>query len=160
MYQNLHIQFLYYYSWYDETFFTLWMVLIHTYVLNFIRQLLKWHGRLAWWRKWKSCEVGVAKEGLENELWRRWSNGRVGEWVVTLGKAREGLENDLWRRWSDGKLGESEWAVTSPTSQLGLILQAFRHFTYVTAHSPTLPSLYLMSQLILKPFHCFTYIIS
>ena len=24
-----------------------------------------------------------------------------------------------------------------------LILQAFRHFTYVTAHSPTLPSLYL-----------------
>ena len=76
-----------------------------------------------------------------------------------------------------------------------LILQPFHHFTYFTAHSPTLPllhlhhssfsnpsfassahsptfpSLYLchssfykpsitlpMSQLILKPFHCFTYI--
>ena len=41
------------------------------------------HGRLARWRKWKSCDVGEAKEGLENELWRRWSNGRVGEWVLT-----------------------------------------------------------------------------
>ena len=29
------------------------------------------HGRLARWRKWKSCDVGEAKEGLENELWRR-----------------------------------------------------------------------------------------
>ena len=28
-----------------------------------------------------------------------------------VGKAREGLENELWCRWSDGKLGESEWAV-------------------------------------------------
>ena len=47
----------------------------------------------------------------------------------------------------------------------------FRHFTYVTAHSPTLPSLYLRhssfsnpslalptSQLILQPFRCFTYV--
>ena len=34
------------------------------------RQCLN-HGRLARWRKWKSCEVGEAKEGLENELWRR-----------------------------------------------------------------------------------------
>ena len=30
-----------------------------------------------------SCDVGEATEGLENELWRRWSNGRVGEWAVT-----------------------------------------------------------------------------
>ena len=49
-----------------------------------------------------------------------------------------------------------------------LVLQAFRHFTYVTAHSPTLPSLYLRhssfsnpsvalptSQLILQPFRPF-----
>ena len=43
-------------------------------------------------------------------------------------KATEGLENELWRRWSDGKVGE-------------LILQPFRHFTYVTTHSPTLPLL-------------------
>ena len=33
--------------------------------------------------------------------------------------------------------------MTSPTSQLILILQAFRHFTYVTVLSPTLPSLNL-----------------
>ena len=52
-----------------------------------------------------------------------------------------------------------------------LIIQPFRHFTYVTAHSPSLLSLYLRhssfskppvalptSQLILQPFHCFTYI--
>ena len=52
-----------------------------------------------------------------------------------------------------------------------LILQPFRHFTYVTAHSPTLPSLYLhhssfsnpsvaspTSQLILQPFFCFSYV--
>ena len=74
-------------------------------------------------------------------------------------------------------------SFASPTSQALLILQHFRHFTYVTTHPPTLPSLYLvtaysatlsllhlrhssfsnpsialpMSQLILQPFHCFTY---
>ena len=52
-----------------------------------------------------------------------------------------------------------------------LILQAFSHFTYVTAHSPTFPSLYLRhssfsnlsvasptSQLILRPFFRFSYV--
>ena len=56
-----------------------------------------------------------------------------------------------------------------PTSQL--ILQPFRHFTYITAHSPTFPSLHLRhssfsnlsvtsptSQLILQPFRRFTYV--
>ena len=33
--------------------------------------------------KWRACDVGEAKERLTNELWGRWSNGRVGEWVVT-----------------------------------------------------------------------------
>ena len=42
-----------------------------------------WHGRLARWIKWRACNVGEAKEGLENELWRSWSNGRVGEGAVT-----------------------------------------------------------------------------
>ena len=28
-------------------------------------------------------DVGEAAEGLENELWRRWSGGRVGEWDLT-----------------------------------------------------------------------------
>ena len=77
-----------------------------------------------------------------------------------VGKATEGLENELRHRWSNGKAGEWE-----------LILQLFRHFTYVTAHSPTLPSLYLRqssfsnpsvalptSQLILQPFCHFTYV--
>ena len=65
----------------------------------------------------------------------------------------EGLENELWRRWSDGKLGE--WA----------------ELTYVTAHSPTFPSLHLRhysfsntsvaspkSQLVLQPFFLFSYV--
>ena len=51
-----------------------------------------------------------------------------------------------------------------------LILQPFRHFTYVTTHSPTLPSFYLRhssfsnpsvtstSQLILQIFRRFTYV--
>ena len=62
----------------------------------------------------------------------------------------------------------SKLLVSSPTSQLILILQASHHFTYVTAHYPTLPSLYLRhssfynpslalptSQLILQPFFHF-----
>ena len=65
----------------------------------------------------------------------------------------------------------SKLSVTSPTSQFILILQAFRHFTYVTSHSPTLPSLYLhhnsfsnpsvaspTSQLILQPYFRFSYV--
>ena len=41
----------------------------------------------------------------------------------------------MWRKWSNGKVG------APPTSQL--ILQHFRRFTYVTAHSPTLSLLHL-----------------
>ena len=56
-------------------------------------------------------------------------------------------------------------------SSAELILQPFRHFTYVTAHSPTLPSLYLShnsfsnpsvalptSQRFLQSLRCFTYV--
>ena len=80
----------------------------------------------------------------------------------------------------------SNLSIASPTSQL--ILQPFRHLTYVTTHSPTHPSLHLYhssfsnssyasptsqalhcsfynlsvtsptSQLTLQPFRCFTYI--
>ena len=65
----------------------------------------------------------------------------------------------------------SKLSITSPTTQLILILQFFLHFTYITAHSPTLPSLYLhhnslsntsvaspTSQLILQPFFRLSYI--
>ena len=41
------------------------------------------HGRLARWIKWRACDVGEAKEGLENELWHRWSSRMVGERAVT-----------------------------------------------------------------------------
>ena len=63
----------------------MWRVLwkglhMRPYCLQLLRSL---HGRLARWRKWRACDVGEAKEGLENELWRRWSNGKVGEWAVT-----------------------------------------------------------------------------
>ena len=88
-------------------------------------------------------------------------------------EATEGLENVLWLRWSDGKVGE--WAEIRPIVIViaELILQVFSHFTYVTAHSdsPRFPSLHLRhtsftnpslalptSQLILQPFRCFTYI--
>ena len=72
--------------------------------------------------------------------------------------------------------------VASPTSQFilqpffrwaELIVQPFRHFTYVRTHSPTLPSLYLRhssfsnpfvasptSQVIFQPFFCFSEVTS
>ena len=39
------------------------------------------HGRLAKWIKWRACDVGESKEGFENELWRRGSDGKFGEWA-------------------------------------------------------------------------------
>ena len=84
-----------------------------------------------------------------------------------VGKATEGLKNELWRRWSDGKV--EEWAELIVIVKAEPILQPFRHFTFVTTHSPTFPSLYLRhssfsnlsvtsptSQLILQPFRRFT----
>ena len=52
------------------------------YVLFYLKTAMCYHGRLARWSKWRACDVGDAKEGLENELWRRWSNGRVREWAM------------------------------------------------------------------------------
>ena len=88
-----------------------------------------------------------------------------------VGKATEGLENELWRRWSDGKVGE--WAELIVIVIAELILQTYRHFTYVTTHSPTLASLYLRhtsfsnhsvasptSQFILQLFFRFSYVTS
>ena len=90
-------------------------------------------------------------------LWRRWSKRKGCRMSCHVSKAAEGLDNELWRRWSDGKVGEwaelntvlytvehssfSNLSFSSPTSQL--MLQPFRRFTYVTAHSPTLLSLLL-----------------
>ena len=87
------------------------------------------HGRLGRWRKWKSRDVGETKEGLKNELWRRWSNGRVGEWAVSS--------------------AHSPSLVTSPTSQL--IFQSLPRFTYVTAHSSTITLLHLRHSSFFNP---------
>ena len=107
-----------------------------------------YHGRLS---RWRACDVGKAPEGLKNKLWRRWSDGKVGEWAELRHSSFFNPSSAL------------------PTSQL--ILQPFRRFTYVTARSPNFPSLYLShssfynlsitsptSQLILQPFCCFTYV--
>ena len=103
-----------------------------------------------------SCDIGKATEGLENELWHSWSDGKVGEWAELID-----IEIDIQQS------SFSNLSITSPTSQL--ILQPFRCFTYVTAHSSTLPLVYLRyssfsnpsvvlptSQLILQPFRRFT----
>ena len=63
--------------------------------------------------------------------------------------------------------------ITEGFATMLLVLQPFCHFTYITAHSPTLLSLYLChssfsnpsvasptSQFILLPFLCFSYITS
>ena len=76
----------------------------------------------------------------------------------------------VYRRTIDCRV-RSKITGTSVMIPAELILRSFHHFTYVTAHSPTLPSLYLRhsafsnpsvasptSQLILKPFFRFSYI--
>ena len=67
---------------------------------------------------------------MENELWHRWSEGKVGEWAELYTVLYTVEQSSL-----------SNLSVTSPTSKL--ILQPFRRFTYVKAHSPTLPLLHL-----------------
>ena len=74
--------------------------------------------------------------------------------------------------WNSHQLGKQLLMGGSPGElSKELILQPFRCFTYVTAHSPTFPALHLrhssfsnpfvalpMSQLILQPFRCFNYV--
>ena len=47
--------------------------------------------RLKGWRM--SCDVGKATQGLENELWRRWSDGKVGEWAELIKEIFKKFEN-------------------------------------------------------------------
>ena len=102
--------------------------------------------------------------------------------ICDVGEVMKRLENELCYDYNYELCSFSNLSITSPTSQL--ILQPFRHFTYITAHSPTLLLLHLhhssfsnpffasptsqavsnfsvtspTSQLILEPFHRFTYI--
>ena len=80
-----------------------------------------------------SCDVGKAAEGLQNKLWRRWSDVRVGEG----GRATLLTSQALHLRHSSFY----NPSATSPTSHV--FLQPFRCFSYVTAHPPTLPPLHL-----------------
>ena len=86
-----------------------------------------------------------------------------------VGEVTEMLENEFCYDYNYKLCSFSNLSITSPMSQL--ILQLFRRFTFVTAHSPTLPLLHLhhrsfsnpsvtlpMSQLILQSFRCFTYV--
>ena len=79
------------------------------------------------------------------------------------------IENFIWQA-----RDESECLIRNlPFGIMGCILQPYRHFTYVTTHSPSLPSLYLSnssfsntsvasstSQFILQPFFRFSYVTS
>ena len=58
-----------------------------------------------------------------------------------VGEVMERLENELCYDYNYELCSFSNLSFTSLTSQL--ILQPFHRFTYVTAHSPTLPLLYL-----------------
>ena len=77
----------------------------------------------------------------------------------------------VWQNCSHGYCACSEEPAPGQYTLIELILQPFRHFTFVTTHSPALPSLYLRhssfsnppvtlptSQLILQPFRHFTYV--
>ena len=110
-----------------------------------------------------SCDVGKVTEGMENELWRRWSDGNVGEWALFI------LQR--FRRFTYVTSHSTTLLSLLLRHRALLILQPFSHFTYVTAHSPILPSLYLRhssfsnpsvasptSHLILKPFFRFFYV--
>ena len=42
-----------------------------------------------------SYDVGKATEGLENELWRRWSDGKFGEWALLMDRGPRPTVNIL-----------------------------------------------------------------
>ena len=93
-----------------------------------------------------SCDVGEVTESLENELWSRWSDWKLGEWSqlyisISMSSAHSPTFPPLHLRHNSF----SNPSVALPTSQL--ILQPFRCFTYVTVHSPTLLSLLLRHKL-------------
>ena len=88
-----------------------------------------------------------------------------------VGEVTERLETELCYDYNYELCLFSNLSVTSPTSEF--ILQPFRRFTYITAHSPTLPLLHLRHsslsnfsvasptpQFILKSFFRFSYVTS
>ena len=93
------------------------------------------HGQLARWHKWRACDVGKAMKWLENELWCRWSDGKVGEWPL-LYQRRSSL---------------TSYSVSSPTSQLNP--QPLFRFSCVTGSSLRSPG----EPPMIKTYHTSTY---
>ena len=102
-------------------------------------------------------------------LWRWKSERRVGEWTVTYVKQRNGCRMSCdvgtWRKgWRMSyDVGEVTERLENELCCISLSMSS--------AHSPTFPSLHLRhnsfsnlpvalptSQLVLQPFHCFTYV--
>ena len=113
----------------------------------------------------KSCDVGKATEGLENELYLRTTHSPM------LHLCHSSFSNPSFASPMSQDFHLRHLASRACTLLALLILQAFCRFTYITAHSPTLPLLYLchssfsnpyvvlpMSQLILQPLFCFSYV--
>ena len=130
-----------------------------------------------------SCDIGEVTERLENELCYDYNYELCSFSNLSVSSPTSQLILQLFRRFtyvtahsptlpllhlrnnsfsnpSAAFLGHNSFSnpsVALHTSQL--ILQLFRRFTYVTVHSPTLPSLHLR-QFILQPFFCFSYVTS
>ena len=113
-----------------------------------------------------NCDVGKAAEGLENELWRRWRDVRVGEWggasfyIILQPLHRFTYVTGYSPTIPSLYLRHSSFpnhSVASPASYL--ILQPFFRFSYVTEWSLLILqplSLHLRYKLILQPFCRFT----
>ena len=110
---------------FSETAWSMWRHLVAQSPIIF-------HGRFARRIKWRACDVEEANEGLENELWLRWSNGKVGKLAVTWLKWRKG-----WRMSCDvgevtERLENEQSYITAHSPTLLLLLLRHRLFTYVT----------------------------
>ena len=105
--------------------------------------LLTWAVHQVNYCKWKkgwgmNCDVGKPTEGLENELWCRWSDRKVGEWAELIdieinSRVHAPTFPSLHLRHSSF----SNPSIASPTSQF--TLQPFFRFSYVTSSSLNSP---------------------
>ena len=105
----------------------------------------KCHRQLARWRKWRACDVCEAMEGLETELWHRWSDRKVGEWALLQPFCHFTYITTHSRTLLSLYLHHSSFSnlsIASLTSQL--IFQPFFRFSYVKGSSLTSPGEPLM----------------
>ena len=93
-----------------------------------------------------SCDVGEVTERLENqnELWRRWSDWKIGEWALFILQSFSHFtyvtahsDSPIFLSLHVRHNSVSNPSVASPTSQL--ILQPFFCLSYITGFSLTLP---------------------